>query len=118
MKYLLFIVMFLFPAPVSAQQYVNTVEIDFVLTAQDAESGVEHMQFSNNQSFTDAVPEPFSELKTDWQISPGDGEKTVYVRFKDFAGNWGIPYSVTFTVDTVPPTGTINFQIRVTVTGE
>jgi hypothetical protein len=44
------------------------------------------MSFSNdNQNWSD--PEPYTTTKI-WTLSPGDGEKTVYVNFRDAAGNW------------------------------
>ena len=44
------------------------------------------MTFSNdNQEWSD--PEPYTTAKL-WTLSPGQGTKTVYVKFRDAAGNW------------------------------
>ena len=44
------------------------------------------MSFSNdNQNWSD--PEPYATAKM-WTLSPGEGEKEVYVKFCDAAGNW------------------------------
>ena len=46
------------------------------------------MTFSNdNQEWSDL--EPFSNTKV-WNLSPGEGNKTVFVQFRDTAGNWMI----------------------------
>ncbi|MCK5187127.1 MAG: hypothetical protein KAR43_08335, partial [Deltaproteobacteria bacterium] len=46
------------------------------------------MSFSNdNKEWSDL--EPYSTTKT-WNLSPGEGDKTVFVQFRDTAGNWMI----------------------------
>jgi hypothetical protein len=46
------------------------------------------MSFSNdNKEWSDL--EPYSTTKT-WNLSPGEGDKTVFVQFRDPAGNWMI----------------------------
>ncbi|MGI5861877.1 MAG: fibronectin type III domain-containing protein, partial [Myxococcales bacterium] len=40
-----------------------------------------------------------------WSLPPGDGEKTVYARFKDAAGNVSAPVSGTIRLLATPPTG-------------
>ena len=40
-----------------------------------------------------------------FELSPGDGVKTVYVRFRDTAGNTTGSYNDTISLDTTPPTG-------------
>ena len=49
------------------------------------------MQFSNDGA-TWSSPEPYATTKS-WTLEPGDGTKTVYVKFKDNVGNWSIAYS-------------------------
>jgi hypothetical protein len=53
----------------------------------------QEMQFSND-NINWSAPEPYTRNKT-WFLSPGDGEKTVYVKFKDSAGNWSNAYNDT-----------------------
>jgi hypothetical protein len=53
----------------------------------------QEMQFSND-NINWSAPEPYTRNKT-WILLPGDGEKTVYVRFKDSSGNWSNIYSDT-----------------------
>ncbi|MFH1440582.1 MAG: FlgD immunoglobulin-like domain containing protein, partial [Candidatus Omnitrophota bacterium] len=62
------------------------------LTAQDSleGSGIDKIQFSND-NITWSDPETFTETKS-WNLSSGSGEKTVYVKFSDIAGNWSGVY--------------------------
>ena len=83
--------------------YINSTAVSLTLSAQDEAggSGVSQMQFSNDNA-TWAAPEAFA-LSRSWDLGPGDGMKTVYVKFKDIAGNWSQVYSDTITLDTTPP---------------
>lgn len=49
-------------------------------------SGVSHMRFKNNGSTTWSRWYPYATSKT-WALSAGAGKKTVYVQYKDRAGN-------------------------------
>ena len=58
------------------------------------------MQFSNsNQSGSYSTPEDYGTSK-EWVLTSGDGSKTVYVKFKDMAGNWSNPYIYNIFLDT------------------
>ncbi len=82
----------------------DSTSVNLTLNATDA-NGVAEMQFSNdNVVWSDS--EPYAPTKS-WTLSAGDGTKTVYVRFKDVAGNWSIAYSSTIILDTVTPVVTI-----------
>ena len=87
----------------------NSLSIELLLSAADA-NGVTQMQFSND-AVNWTTPEPVSAAKQ-WVLQPGDGSKTVYVRYKDAAGNWSSASAISSTIilDTTPPTGsaTIN----------
>lgn len=59
------------------------------LSATDNGSGMgigAEMKFSND-TMNWSQPEAYATSKT-WTLSGGDGTKTVYVKFKDVAGNW------------------------------
>jgi hypothetical protein len=45
---------------------------------------------------------PYS-TTTPWPLSNGDGKKTIYVKFRDAAGNISPTYSSSITLDTVSP---------------
>ncbi|MDP2923520.1 MAG: hypothetical protein Q8O30_07390, partial [Candidatus Omnitrophota bacterium] len=90
--------------------YTNTPSVDLALSAQDnaGGSGLSEMQFSNDNS-TWSAPESYSTTKT-WTIDSIEGLKTVYVKYKDVAGNWSEAFSDTITLDATPPTGTVNIN--------
>ena len=80
----------------------NSTSVILNLWAEDSGSGVSGMRFS-----TDTVH--YSELKDyatyyAFTLPEGDGEKTVYAKFKDGAGNWSDPVSDTIILDTQKPT--------------
>ncbi|MGF1532763.1 MAG: hypothetical protein ACFCUI_03615 [Bernardetiaceae bacterium] len=58
--------------------------VDLKLKADD----VRYMMLSNTSTFFDARWDIFRETYQDWKLDPGqDGERTVYVKFRDKAGN-------------------------------
>ncbi len=88
--------------------YTNSVPVTLNLTATDSGSGMgtgAQMQFSNDSS-TWSTPEEYATTKS-WTLLLGDGQKRVYVKFKDVAGNWSTAYSDTIILDTMAPTLTI-----------
>ncbi len=56
------------------------------------------------------VWDPYQPKRVDWTLSPGDGEKTVYTRFKDAAGNETEIIKTNVTLDTKPPTGEVTID--------
>jgi hypothetical protein len=91
-------------------EFSRFTDATLALLAEDRSgSGVAQMQFSNDgASWNDW--EEFSPAKV-WALSAGDGLKTVYVRFKDAAGNVSVAdITDTIIVDTAPPTGTITIN--------
>lgn len=89
--------------------YAKSTSVNLTLSATDpiladttAGSGVTQMQFSNDNT-TWSTLEAYATTKS-WTINSGDGAKTIYVKFKDAAGNVSNAYSVSFTLDTVAPT--------------
>jgi hypothetical protein len=71
--------------------------VNLALYAYDSESGMfppqAQMKFSND-NLTWSTPEAFASSKW-WSPTPGSGSKTIYIKFKDVAGNWSSAYSVT-----------------------
>ncbi|MBI5664013.1 MAG: chitobiase/beta-hexosaminidase C-terminal domain-containing protein, partial [Nitrospirae bacterium] len=85
------------------------------LTCNDGNgSGCSQMQISDNNGTSWTAPEAIAATKA-WVLS-GDGDKTIYVKFKDAAGNWsgdtaisdGIKLDTTAPV-TAPSAGTGNY---------
>jgi hypothetical protein len=69
--------------------------------------GVNHsseMMISNFQDFKDAKWEPFQQRKENWILTGEDGEKIVYAKFKDEAGNVSETVMDKITLDRKPPT--------------
>ena len=66
------------------------IRVTLNLSAADIGSGVAGMKFSNNNS-TWSAPEPYTAVKA-WALTSGFGSKTVYVKYKDNAGNWSNAY--------------------------
>ncbi|NME70810.1 hypothetical protein [Flammeovirga aprica] len=60
------------------------------------------MQVSNDPTFMDSKWEPYNVIKK-WKLDGNDGVKTVFVRFKDLAGNVSDPVSDNIVLDTKPP---------------
>ena len=89
-------------------------EVKLYLSAKDATSDVEYMMVSQDKNFRNAT----------WKIYDGDvkfkfgkdGKKNIYFKFKDTAGNISQVYKQVLTIDTTPPTLTIDKKIP-TVSG-
>ena len=80
--------------------------VSLALAATDATSGVGHLQISNDDIFDEPfVPYTTSTTHTLAAVDT-DGDKTVYVRVRDFAGNVSEAASTSITLDTLPPTVT------------
>lgn len=85
---------------------VGSTNFSFVnlsLSASDTGSSVTQMQVSNDASFTSATWEPFVTNKI-WNLTSGDGPKTVYVQFEDALGNVSQTYSANVNVTPVEET--------------
>lgn len=79
--------------------------VTLTLFATDSGGSVAQMQFSNDNT-TYSAAEAYATLKS-WTLASGDGTKTVYVKFKDSAGNWSAAFSDTIILDTTAPALTI-----------
>ncbi len=79
--------------------YTNTPVVTLTLSASDNLSGVSQMMISNTSVFTGASWENYSATKQ-WTLPSGDGEKSVYVKFKDNAGNESLVVSDTVILKT------------------
>lgn len=74
------------------------------------------MEVSNDSGFAGASWEAYNTSKA-WSLSSGAGTKTVYIRFKDSAGNVSTGYSDTITLnDTTAPTGSISVNAGASTT--
>ncbi|MCX6377367.1 MAG: DNRLRE domain-containing protein, partial [Armatimonadetes bacterium] len=82
--------------------YTTSETVTLTLSASDFPSGMSQMQF-NNENGAWSGWEAYGTSKS-WTLSEGDGAKTVYVQFKDAAGNVSTePISDDITLDTTGP---------------
>jgi glucose/arabinose dehydrogenase len=80
----------------------NTRSVTLTLAASDALGPVAQMRFSN--SGTSFSGTRAYATTTTWTLSSGAGTKTVYVQFRDVAGNWSSATSSdTIVLDTTAP---------------
>ena len=87
-----------------------------VMLTSDVDDAYE-AQFSNNPNTLQNIKwERYRTQRPDWTILPGDGEKTVYARFRDEAGNVSDVLSAKINLDMTPPNGEliINGGLKVT----
>lgn len=79
----------------------NSTHVTLDLRANDRTSGIMNVSMSNDGVAWSRWT--MYQFTKDWEITPGDGEKRVYVRFQDRAGNISTPVSDRIVLDTVPP---------------
>ncbi|MBI2166682.1 MAG: hypothetical protein HYU34_00350, partial [Candidatus Omnitrophica bacterium] len=81
--------------------FTKSASVTLDLTADDEGTGVEKMRFSQDgQIWTDE--EDYATSK-DFNLNPGDGDKQVYVQFKDGTGRWSDSFTAQITLDTTAP---------------
>jgi hypothetical protein len=85
--------------------YTTTAAVTLALTCADVATGCAEMQFSQDGAVYSAF-EAFAAAKS-LTLAGADGLKTVYVRFRDGAGNVSAAYSDGITLDTVAPAVTL-----------
>ena len=73
------------------------------VTASDLGSGVDLVALSNDGAAWTELP---YQAQVRWTVAPGDGEKTIHVKWRDGNGHWSDPKTRTIWVDTVLPTVT------------
>jgi YD repeat-containing protein len=84
--------------------YTNSPSVTLTISAND-DSGLTEMCISNTTSCSSWGA--YTTSKT-WDLLSGDEEKTVYIWFKDGAGNVNnTPFSDSIILDTTPPRGSI-----------
>lgn len=89
-------------------QSVKQTAVTLNLSAVDSGSGLSKMSFSTD-NLTWSTAENYAASKA-WTLTGGNGNKTIYVKFLDKAGNPSNPISVTVLLDTMGPVGSININ--------
>ncbi len=90
--------------------YSSSATVDLALSA----IGATEMMVSNDSGFAGASWEAYATSKTGWVLTAGDGAKTVYVQYRDAAGNVSSTASDGITLDTVDPAGTVTIDAGAT----
>ncbi|NLR90611.1 MULTISPECIES: hypothetical protein [Flammeovirga] len=86
--------------PVNCKMKINEGEKfikDSLVTLNFFAEGASHIQIRGGDGWIDYAE------KVPWKLSPGDGEKVVYARFRDEVGNYSRIVSGRVIVDTTPP---------------
>lgn len=86
--------------------YTNNRTVPLWLDASD-DNPVERYQSSEDRSFSTAAWERYVET-TAFELSAGEGKKTVHVRVRDGAGNPSAVISTNVTLDTTPPVSNLS----------
>jgi hypothetical protein len=77
--------------------------INKYVTVRAYTDDADQMWISNSKEFTDGAWEPYSLIKYNFILAGEDGEKTVWAKFKDKAGNETNPVSANITLDRQEP---------------
>ncbi|MCK5684559.1 hypothetical protein KAJ27_10570, partial [bacterium] len=81
--------------------YTKTLSVSLGLTCESAVQSL----IANDAAFTDVKWEPFTKTKS-WLLFNGiEGNRTVYIKFIDDAGNRSVVYNDTIYFDNSPPQG-------------
>ena len=89
----------------SGALYSASTSVTLNLSGADSGSGIAKMSFSTNGT-TWTTAETYAVNKT-FNLSSSNGNKTVYVKYYDKAGNVSAVYSKSIILDTLPPVGTV-----------
>ncbi|MCX6764526.1 MAG: hypothetical protein NTU58_02350 [Candidatus Nealsonbacteria bacterium] len=87
--------------------YTNSVKIFLSLFAKNASI----MAISNNPDFSGDVWENYQPQK-EWFLTPGEGEKKVYAKFRSFAGGVSNVVSDSIIFDSTPPLNVSNLGAK------
>lgn len=73
----------------------------YIISSTSDASGVTQMIYSENPEFSDAIYIPYKQSDL-YTLSSGYGTKTIYIKFKDAAGNESIRYSASINYTETP----------------
>ena len=87
--------------------FTNSTSVILRFSFFDAESGVDQMRVSNDNASLISTEWISKANSKSWNLTTGDGVKTVFVQYKDRTGNPSLVYTRSIILDTTPPTVTI-----------
>jgi hypothetical protein len=104
--------------------FTTTATVSVAVPATDAGSGMSLVRLANaaavdgNGVLNDASAKSLTyTTPVNWTLAGGgDGTKTVYVQWRDAAGNWSAPVNDTIVLDATAPTGTVSINGGAAVT--
>ncbi|MGE5473517.1 MAG: S-layer homology domain-containing protein [Ignavibacteriales bacterium] len=83
--------------------YTNNKNVILTISASDLGSGIDKMMISQKSDFSGAIWNNYETSKA-IDLDGSDGTKTVYIKFKDIAGNVSEVASDSINLDRMPPT--------------
>lgn len=90
--------------------FTPSSQVSVALTSADSGSGVDIARLSPTAAVKDGRlvdgEDAPSAGTVDWTLAAGNGVRSVYVQWRDKAGNWSVPISRSLTVDAAGPTVT------------
>lgn len=92
------------------EAYTASLPVTLHLSATDLLSGITQMRFGDNGTSW-SIWESYNTSKV-WNLPSGDGLKSVYVEYKDRAGEVSLSYSDTTILDTVAPVVSITSPLN------
>jgi hypothetical protein len=88
--------------------YATSANINLSISATDnlnitsTNLSVKEMMISNTNDFASALWQPYATTSS-WSLSSGEGNKSVYIKFRDISYNESITYSDSIILDSTPP---------------
>lgn len=102
----------------SGAVYTNSTTVTLNLYGHDGQSGLNSYRVSNDSfNWSGWFPQANGSFNVSHTIPGGDGTKTVYVRYKDNAGNESPIYSESIILDATAPTGTMSINEEILYNG-
>jgi len=86
--------------------FTSSISVTLTSGANEATSGVYQVRYSNDGVWDNEMWE-FPSVSKSWNLTFGDGKKTVYYQIKDNAGLVSPTYSDTIRLTTTPPIGSL-----------
>lgn len=83
--------------------FATTSSVILTPSCSDSSSGCVWMRISNDNITWTGFPWKNGSNNKEWQLPNSDGDKTVYIQYKDKAGNYSFKYTASITLDTTSP---------------
>lgn len=91
------------------RSFTNSPAVTLKLSCSDSVSGVQEMRFSNDGIWDNMSWEPVAGSRQ-WNLTSGEGPKTVYTQLADFAGLMSQAFSASIILDQSAPQTSCNYE--------